>query len=269
MLFRSDDLHQITPDEFIQYGEGVFNNLSYQQARHFNRPVSGVYVANPGYVFGSVAIPRASLLLSIDGVAMRSLDDLQQVLESLPDAQRATVRFAQFDDPQTERQRIITNDRDWFPAQRCKRDDEIGLWPCQDLAPALLHVVARPDADGADVVLRADDMLERGDASKEDIDAAMQLGCGHPMGPITLTDYVGLDTTLSILQGWAERYPDEPAFGVPAILERYVAAGQPRRRPGGGSRFVTTGAGPRLRRADGQFERPRCASRRHGRGNAP
>ncbi len=131
-----DDLHQITPDEFIQYGEGVFNNLSYQQARHFNRPVSGVYVANPGYVFGSAAIPRSSLLLSIDGVAMRSLDDLQQVLESLPDAQRATVRFAQFDDPQTERQRIITNDRDWFPAQRCKRDDEIGLWPCQDLAPA-------------------------------------------------------------------------------------------------------------------------------------
>ncbi len=131
-----DDLHQITPDEFIQYGEGVFNNLSYQQARHFNRPVSGVYVANPGYVFGSAAIPRASLLLSIDGEAMRSLDDLQQLLERLPDAQRATVRFTQFDDPRTERQRIITNDRDWFPAQRCKRDDEIGLWPCRELAPA-------------------------------------------------------------------------------------------------------------------------------------
>ncbi|MCZ6475715.1 MAG: trypsin-like peptidase domain-containing protein, partial [Gammaproteobacteria bacterium] len=131
-----DDLHQITPDEFIQYGEGVFNNLSYQQARHFNRPVSGVYVANPGYVFGSAAIPRASLLLSIDGVAMQNLDDLQRLLESLPDGQRATVRFAQFGDPRTERQRIITNDRDWFPAQRCKRDDEIGLWPCQDLAQA-------------------------------------------------------------------------------------------------------------------------------------
>ena len=141
---RVDDLHQITPDEFIQYGEGVFNNLSYQQARHFNRPVSGVYVANPGYVFGSAAIPRTSLLLSVDGEAMQSLDDLQRVLERLSDDQRVTVRFVQFDDPQTERQRIIINDRDWFPAQRCKRVDEIGLWPCQDLAPAPPAQVREP-----------------------------------------------------------------------------------------------------------------------------
>ena len=83
-------------------------------------------------------------------------------------------------------------------------------------------------------MVQALEMLDRGDASKEDIEAAMQLGCGHPMGPITLTDYVGLDTTLFILQGWAERYPDEPAFGVPAILERYVAEGKLGRKVGEG-----------------------------------
>jgi len=83
-------------------------------------------------------------------------------------------------------------------------------------------------------MVQALEMLDRGDASKEDIDAAMQLGCGHPMGPITLTDYVGLDTTLFILQGWAERYPNEPAFGVPAILERYVAEGKLGRKVGEG-----------------------------------
>ena len=83
-------------------------------------------------------------------------------------------------------------------------------------------------------MVQALEMLDRGDASKEDIDAAMQLGCGHPMGPITLTDYVGLDTTLFILQGWAERYPDEPAFGVPAILERYVDEGKLGRKVGEG-----------------------------------
>ncbi|MFT7668954.1 MAG: 3-hydroxyacyl-CoA dehydrogenase [Planctomycetota bacterium] len=77
-------------------------------------------------------------------------------------------------------------------------------------------------------------MLERGDASREDIDAAMQLGCGHPMGPLTLTDYVGLDTTLSILQGWKERYPDNPAFEVPAILEKMVAEGKLGRKTGEG-----------------------------------
>ncbi len=77
-------------------------------------------------------------------------------------------------------------------------------------------------------------MLDRGDASKEDIDAAMQLGCGHPMGPVTLTDYVGLDTTLFILRGWVDRYPDEPAFAIPKILEEKVAAGKLGRKTGEG-----------------------------------
>jgi 3-hydroxyacyl-CoA dehydrogenase len=77
-------------------------------------------------------------------------------------------------------------------------------------------------------------MLERGDATKEDIDAAMQYGCGYPMGPITLTDYVGLDTTLSILKGWVERFPDEPAFEIPALLERKVAERKLGRKTGEG-----------------------------------
>lgn len=83
-------------------------------------------------------------------------------------------------------------------------------------------------------MVQAIDMLDRGDASKQDIDAAMQFGCGYPMGPLTLTDYVGLDTTLSILKGWTERYPDEPAFKIPASLERLVAEGKFGRKTGEG-----------------------------------
>ena len=77
-------------------------------------------------------------------------------------------------------------------------------------------------------------MLERGDATAADIDAAMKFGCGHPMGPIELTDYVGLDTTLSIIQGWVERYPDEPAFEIPKLLETKVAEGKLGRKSGEG-----------------------------------
>ena len=83
-------------------------------------------------------------------------------------------------------------------------------------------------------MVQALQMLERGDATKEDIDAAMQFGCGHPMGPITLTDYVGLDTTLFILEGWVERYPNEPAFAIPEILRSHVAAGKLGRKSGEG-----------------------------------
>jgi 3-hydroxyacyl-CoA dehydrogenase len=77
-------------------------------------------------------------------------------------------------------------------------------------------------------------MLDRGDATAGDIDTAMQLGCGHPMGPITLADYVGLDTTLAILEGWVERHPDEPAFVVPKCLADKVAAGKYGRKTGEG-----------------------------------
>ena len=77
-------------------------------------------------------------------------------------------------------------------------------------------------------------MLERGDATKEDIDAAMQYGCGYPMGPITLTDYVGLDTTLSILEGWVARFPKEPAFAIPEILRKKVAEKKLGRKSGEG-----------------------------------
>jgi 3-hydroxyacyl-CoA dehydrogenase len=77
-------------------------------------------------------------------------------------------------------------------------------------------------------------MLDRGDAAKEDIDAAMQYGCGYPMGPITLTDYVGLDTTLAILEGWVARYPKEPAFAIPEILRKKVAEKKLGRKSGEG-----------------------------------
>ncbi len=83
-------------------------------------------------------------------------------------------------------------------------------------------------------MIQAIQMLDRGDASKEDIDAAMQFGCGHPMGPITLSDYVGLDTTLSIIQGWCERYPDDSDFSIPDSLRRLVQAGKFGRKTGEG-----------------------------------
>jgi 3-hydroxyacyl-CoA dehydrogenase len=77
-------------------------------------------------------------------------------------------------------------------------------------------------------------LLERGDASANDIDTAMKLGCGHPMGPIELSDYVGLDTTLSILEGWVSAYPKEPAFTIPAILKKKVAEKKLGRKTGEG-----------------------------------
>ncbi len=77
-------------------------------------------------------------------------------------------------------------------------------------------------------------MVERGDATPADVDAGMTLGCAHPMGPFTLLDYVGLDTTLFIMQGWRRDYPNEPLFEVPALLEQKVREGKLGRKTGEG-----------------------------------
>jgi 3-hydroxyacyl-CoA dehydrogenase len=77
-------------------------------------------------------------------------------------------------------------------------------------------------------------MVERGDATPADVDAGMTLGCGYPMGPFTLLDYVGLDTTLLILRGWHDEHPGEPLFKIPALLEQKVAQGKLGRKTGEG-----------------------------------
>lgn len=65
-------------------------------------------------------------------------------------------------------------------------------------------------------------MLDRGDASVKDIDTSMQLGAGHPMGPLQLADYIGLDTLHYIISGWLAQHPEEPAFFMPECTQLSV-----------------------------------------------
>ena len=84
--------------------------------------------------------------------------------------------------------------------------------------------------------------VEEGVGSVEDIDKAMQLGCGHPMGPLTLLDFVGLDTTYYIANIMFEEYR-EKRFAPPPLLKNMVLAGRYGRKSGRGfydySRGVT------------------------------
>lgn len=136
------DLHGITPDRFLQFGDAIVNDLSYQQARHYNRPLSGAYVANPGYTLSKSAIPRGAIITEMDGEPLHSIDDLERMLALLADGDRATVRFNTMEDPRNSTVRSIQMDRTWFPAGLCKRDDADGVWPCRDLAsgPAVAEV---------------------------------------------------------------------------------------------------------------------------------
>jgi 3-hydroxybutyryl-CoA dehydrogenase len=74
---------------------------------------------------------------------------------------------------------------------------------------------------------------ERGLATKEDIDNGMKLGCAHPMGPLELTDFIGLDTILYIGDIMFEEF-HEPRYAAPPLLKRMVKAGYLGRKSGRG-----------------------------------
>jgi 3-hydroxybutyryl-CoA dehydrogenase len=82
-------------------------------------------------------------------------------------------------------------------------------------------------------MLAAIRMYENGLATKEDIDTGMKLGCGYPMGPFQLLDYVGLDTTLWAAEAIYKDFPD-PAYAPPTLLRRMVAAGHTGMKAGKG-----------------------------------
>ena len=86
---------------------------------------------------------------------------------------------------------------------------------------------------GVTLGLEAMRMLEQGVASAEDIDKAMELGYNHPMGPLKLTDLVGLDVRLAIAD-YLYRTLEEPQFEPPKILRDKVARGELGKKAGKG-----------------------------------
>ncbi|MFF0061479.1 3-hydroxybutyryl-CoA dehydrogenase [Streptomyces sp. NPDC005279] len=82
-------------------------------------------------------------------------------------------------------------------------------------------------------LLAAVRMVESGTASVEDIDRGMTLGCAHPLGPLALTDLIGLDTTQAIAESMYEEFR-EPLYAPPPLLARMVDAGLLGRKSGRG-----------------------------------
>jgi 3-hydroxybutyryl-CoA dehydrogenase len=99
--------------------------------------------------------------------------------------------------------------------------------PCRDRAGFIANLLLFPYLNSA---VR---MLDQGFASREDIDAAMQLGCGHPMGPLALLDLIGMDSGYEICEALWRQFRDDQDAPAP-LLKQYVAAGYLGRKTGRG-----------------------------------
>jgi 3-hydroxybutyryl-CoA dehydrogenase len=76
-------------------------------------------------------------------------------------------------------------------------------------------------------------MYEEGFASREDIDAGMKLGCGHPMGPLALCDFIGLDVLYAVCDSLYDEFKRDE-YAPPPLMKRTVAAGRLGRKSGRG-----------------------------------
>jgi len=76
-------------------------------------------------------------------------------------------------------------------------------------------------------------MYEEGFASREDIDNGMKLGCGHPMGPLTLCDFIGLDVLYAVCDSLYEEFKRDE-YAPPPLMKRMVASGRLGRKSGRG-----------------------------------
>jgi 3-hydroxybutyryl-CoA dehydrogenase len=98
---------------------------------------------------------------------------------------------------------------------------------CRDQAGFVVNALLVP------YLLAAIRMFESGAASATDIDEGMKNGCAHPMGPLALSDLVGLDTLMSVAEVMFDEFK-EPLYAPPPLLRRMVAAGRLGRKSGRG-----------------------------------
>ncbi|HEY9051728.1 MAG TPA: trypsin-like peptidase domain-containing protein [Gammaproteobacteria bacterium] len=138
------DLHEITPDRYISFGDAIVHNLSYQQARHLNRPIEGAYVAQPGFVLSTAGVPAGAVILQLDNQDIRNLDDFERVINSLSDGKQVSVRFITFKETMRNHVTIMNMDRRWFPLQKCVRNDVKAYWPCEPLAKGPIKQLDQP-----------------------------------------------------------------------------------------------------------------------------
>ena len=201
------------------------------------------------------------------------LADRQLVVEAIPEDEAAKVKtFRTIDEVVESPDAILASNTSSIPimklAMATRRPEHVlGLHffnpvpvlPLVELVTSLLTDDATADTAQAFVegplgkqVIRAKDragfivnallipyllssirMLESGFATAEDIDAGMVQGCAHPMGPLALTDLIGLDTTMAVAESLYAEFK-EPLYAAPPLLSRMVEAGLLGRKAGRG-----------------------------------
>jgi len=189
------DLNAITPSSYLEFGDAVVHTLSYQQARHLNVPIRGVYVANPGYVLGAAGVPRGAVISEVNGKAVATLDEFEKIVMALKDGESAMLRFFSIDDPKATKTAVMRMDRRWFAAKHCVRDDQAGVWPCT--AWPADGVAAPPEPASTQFAKTADAILNKLAPSM----VLVHFDMPYPVSGVTERSYYGTGLVVDAKRG--------------------------------------------------------------------
>jgi len=202
-----------------------------------------------------------------------ALGDRQLVVEAVPEIEPLKVEtFRRIDKVVSDGEAVLASNTSSIPimklAMATQRPEQVigvhffnpvPVLPLVELVPSLLtspaaaeraasfasatlgkHVIRSQDRAGFVVnallipyLLSSIRMLESGFATAEDIDTGMVQGCAHPMGPLALSDLIGLDTVMAVAQSMYDEFK-EPLYAPPPMLLRMVDAGLLGRKSGRG-----------------------------------
>ncbi|KAI9302440.1 hypothetical protein BJ944DRAFT_242360 [Cunninghamella echinulata] len=130
------DLHTITPHEYVEFGGGIMHDLSYQMAHSYgislNNP--GVYIAASGYIMGSAYALRKSIIKSIDNKPIRHLNDFIDIMKEIPHGSHVPIRFYSLHRPLKDKMMLLHVDRRWHQFSKATRNDQTGHWDYEPLS---------------------------------------------------------------------------------------------------------------------------------------
>lgn len=139
-----DDLFSITPNAYLKFDSSIFHNLSYQQARHFNKPIKGVYVAYAGTLLEQAGINNFSVITEFNGIAIENIDQLNEQLKLLPNGSKVHTRFFSLYNPHTTNYGLVEISRKWFEHSYCQLDQALGYWPCKNIEDNSVQKINQP-----------------------------------------------------------------------------------------------------------------------------
>ncbi len=154
------DLHALAPQQLLELGDAVLQEMSIQHARAMNKPQRGVVVMEPGYTFTRASVPKGALITEVEGRPITDLKSFVDAINATKDILRKRVRYIVPGREFSSELAQFQVDNTWFGHRLCSRVDDERFWDCQSVELESAENVSTADIQTSVPVFR-DPLLDK------------------------------------------------------------------------------------------------------------